>query len=262
MPKLKDRTGERYGRLIVIERAPNLSSNRVAWKCKCDCGNECIVAGNNLQNGNTQSCGCLNTETRRKLGLNNKRDLSGQVFGKLTVLEDTGKRRKKGEKGSSIIYRCKCECGNVIEVESNNLRSGNTVSCGCIGRSKGEFIIESILKKNNIKYFRDTCLDKALFLNSPNNPLRFDFIIKDNGHIYVIEFDGRQHFHEPYSNNWEGLDVIHQRDLKKNDYCFTHSIPIIRIPYTHLNKIVLQDLMLNTSQFILTRDNEGDYYGF
>lgn len=261
MPKLKDRTGERYGRLIVIERAPNISSNRVAWKCKCDCGNEIIVAGNSLQSGNTQSCGCLNTETRRKLGLNNKQDLSGQVFGRLTVIEDTGKRKKKGEKGSSIIYKCKCECGNIVEIESNNLRSGNTMSCGCIGRSKGEFIIESILKEHNINYLRDTYLDKQLFLNSSNNPLRFDFIIKGKK-TYVIEFDGYQHFYEPYNSKWEGLQVIHKRDLKKNNYCFTHSIPIIRIPYTHLNKIILQDLLLETSQFILTQENEGDYYGF
>ena len=69
MPPLKDRTGLRYGRLIVLERSfPNNQFNQVMWKCQCDCGNITITSGNNLQNGSTKSCGCLNTDTRRALG--------------------------------------------------------------------------------------------------------------------------------------------------------------------------------------------------
>ena len=87
MPALKDRVGQRYGRLLVLERAPNGTHNRVMWKCQCDCGNICTVYGNNLQNGDTKSCGCLNTETRRQLGLSNRENLTGKKFGLLTVIE-------------------------------------------------------------------------------------------------------------------------------------------------------------------------------
>ena len=62
----KDRIGERFGRLTVIERAesyinPN-GTPRTAWKCKCDCGNEVVVLAQSLSNGATKSCGCLKKE--------------------------------------------------------------------------------------------------------------------------------------------------------------------------------------------------------
>lgn len=60
-----DLTGQQYGRLTVIERAPDhvLPSGRrqVAWVCLCDCEERqsVVVHANNLQSGNTQSCGCF-----------------------------------------------------------------------------------------------------------------------------------------------------------------------------------------------------------
>ena len=61
-----DRTGERYGKLVVLEYA--YSKNRKAyWRCRCDCGNEKIVSGTNMQSGNTRSCGCGEAENRKKL---------------------------------------------------------------------------------------------------------------------------------------------------------------------------------------------------
>ena len=58
----RNRVGEKYGHLLVIEQAPNIITpngrSHVAWKCLCDCGNEKIVRGDCLQNGSTKSCGC------------------------------------------------------------------------------------------------------------------------------------------------------------------------------------------------------------
>ncbi len=53
----------------------------------------------------------------------------GQKFGKLTVLEETHKR-----KWNYKVYKCLCECGNIAYMNGYSLRSGNTKSCGC---SKG-----------------------------------------------------------------------------------------------------------------------------
>lgn len=53
-----DRTGKRYGRLVCIEWLPNPSR----WKCKCDCGNLCVVKTDKLINGDTKSCGCIKRE--------------------------------------------------------------------------------------------------------------------------------------------------------------------------------------------------------
>jgi hypothetical protein len=51
----------------------------------------------------------------------------GQVFGKLTVLEQAGRNRLK-----KVLWRCQCECGKEAVVVSGSLVTGNTTSCGCI----------------------------------------------------------------------------------------------------------------------------------
>lgn len=61
MRTAEDLTGLRFGKLIVIRRAPNqvFPSGQIAkWVCICDCGNECIVGRPGLKNGRTTSCGC------------------------------------------------------------------------------------------------------------------------------------------------------------------------------------------------------------
>lgn len=64
MPKLIDLTGKRFGRLTVVERGQTTSNTM--WRCKCDCGNETIVAYGNLKSGRTKSCGCLYNERHGK----------------------------------------------------------------------------------------------------------------------------------------------------------------------------------------------------
>ena len=70
MGKLIDLTGERFGRLTVIERAGTYSYADGAvkiptWRCRCDCGKETVVIGRNLKSGATRSCGCIKSETNR-----------------------------------------------------------------------------------------------------------------------------------------------------------------------------------------------------
>lgn len=66
-------------------------------------------------------------------------DLVGKNFGYLTVLKKTNKKC-----ATSIIWLCKCRCGNLIEVPTSRLKSGNTKSCGCLRYEK--------LKKANTKH--------------------------------------------------------------------------------------------------------------
>lgn len=72
MPKLNDLTGQRFGRLTVIERAENYiskngkSQQKTRWKCICDCGKYTIVHATSLKRGLTRSCGCLNDEEIQK----------------------------------------------------------------------------------------------------------------------------------------------------------------------------------------------------
>lgn len=58
--------GQKFGRLTVIERAPNVPDKNghyiTKWRCLCECGNYIDVATGHLQRGNTKSCGCINRE--------------------------------------------------------------------------------------------------------------------------------------------------------------------------------------------------------
>lgn len=68
MAKFKDRTGERYGRLIVLEYYGKDKRGKHLWRCKCDCGNEKVVVADNLSSGKSNSCGCLKREFLARKG--------------------------------------------------------------------------------------------------------------------------------------------------------------------------------------------------
>lgn len=59
--RTNDLTGQRFGKLIVIEMLASNNLGKRTCRCKCDCGNEVIVVGASLTSGHTQSCGCLNS---------------------------------------------------------------------------------------------------------------------------------------------------------------------------------------------------------
>ena len=62
MGKFIDLTGQRFGRLVVVNRSNNQPSKEVRWVCKCDCGRIVEKIGHNLRNGTVKSCGCLRHE--------------------------------------------------------------------------------------------------------------------------------------------------------------------------------------------------------
>lgn len=68
-----------------------------------------------------------------------KIDLIGQRFNRLVVIEEVG-RNKQG----FVMWHCKCDCGNEVDVSGSKLRNGNTKSCGCL--------IHDILVKRNTKH--------------------------------------------------------------------------------------------------------------
>lgn len=89
------------------------------------------------------------------------------------------------KKRGSIIWHCKCECGNECDVESYCLRHGNTQSCGCITSSIGEINIQKLLKENNVFYQKEYTIKEI-------GNLRFDFAIleKNKKVVRLVEFDG------------------------------------------------------------------------
>ena len=74
MSNLKDITGERFGRLVVLHRVPSYKTGNARWLCQCDCGKQTIVRSGSLYSGGTKSCGCLRSDNFQKLGNARKKE--------------------------------------------------------------------------------------------------------------------------------------------------------------------------------------------
>lgn len=116
-----DLTGRRFGRLAVIERAPNRGSSTM-WMCQCDCGTKKAIAATSIVHGLTSSCGCKHVDAGRRRTI----DLSGQTFNRLTVLAQVGSNAE-----GKALWQCRCDCGAITVVMGKALRRGTTNSCGC-----------------------------------------------------------------------------------------------------------------------------------
>ena len=85
MPKFIDLTGQKFGRLTVLELGikPDVKSKEKFWLCKCECGNQTVVSGYQLRNGKTKSCGCITKERMRKIAQENPYKKHGMSSNKI-----------------------------------------------------------------------------------------------------------------------------------------------------------------------------------
>jgi hypothetical protein len=142
MSKPLNLTGQVFSNLQVMYQLPT-ENNHSMWWCQCLCGNEIAAQGRLLTRGGIKSCGCFQHRTA-----SNFRDLTGQVFGKLTV-----KSIDPASVKAKIHWFCRCECGKEVRVAAGNLTSGHTTSCGCnrlrsklknrVGERNGRLVIEA-----------------------------------------------------------------------------------------------------------------------
>ena len=232
---LKDLTGQRFGKLTVLSRDLKYKKEN-KWICQCECGNITSVYSVNLINNRTKSCGCLNKEK--------KKDITNYQSGYLIALEPTDIR-----KNDNVVWKCKCtHCGNICYVRESSIIGKYQKSCGCI-QSYGEQIISNILKENNIKFEKQKTFNSCRFPDT-NYLAKFDFYLPD--YNTLIEYDGRQH-----EMGWDNTkiksstkEMIQKRDNFKNEWCKKNNIILIRIPYTHQENIIIDELLPQTSHFI------------
>lgn len=128
--KFKDKTGNRYERLLVIRLHSYGGKGNNYWECLCDCGKTVIVEGGNLRakrcKSSTLSCGCYQKDIIRNISQNNILDISGQKFNRWTAI-----KRIKVDNNRSLWY-CKCECGKFGKVSTGALQYNRSKSCGCL----------------------------------------------------------------------------------------------------------------------------------
>lgn len=137
--------GMRFGRLVVTypnitKVVENIHRRSTASECLCDCGREVVVRNRLLKSWTTLSCGCLSKETHSKNGhlrAGRIEDLSGKVFGRLTVLRPATPRvRANGHLIGQSVVVCSCGKSGEFVVRNCSLKSGMTTSCGCKNRER------------------------------------------------------------------------------------------------------------------------------
>lgn len=117
-----DLTGQTFGHLTVLSYNEEISlqKGRSYWDVECDCPDHThfTVIGSNLITRNTTKCKYCKAQS-----------LVGQKFNRLTVIAREIKNNK-------TMWKCQCECGNIIVVRGDSLKSGHTKSCGCLQKEK------------------------------------------------------------------------------------------------------------------------------
>lgn len=164
-PWMGDMKGKRFG-LLLIGDVHRQTGHQYIWKAQCDCGNSLTVLHRHLANGHARSCGChrgtpMSVHTpdtfsasvkrpdialRSKLGTPTK-DLTGQKFGRWTVLGPSGKAK------NMTLWNCQCSCGRKKpNVLYSSLTQGTSLSCGCL---RSEELVEKHRKGRLAKLASD-----------------------------------------------------------------------------------------------------------
>ena len=143
---MQDYEGMKFGKWKVLYKDKNNNTKDIRWICQCECGNIKSVLGKYLKNGKSLSCGC-----------DKRKDLTGQTFGKLLVLETLYNYNGYNK----ATYKCQCECGNIVYVKSTSIYK--TASCGCsrklniIGQKFGKLLVKSMNYDNKEAYCECLC---------------------------------------------------------------------------------------------------------
>lgn len=119
--------------------------------------------------------------------------------------------------------------GIFLQRPKQHIRGENCPQCN---QSKGEELIENILKENNISYEKEKKFKECF----NNDKLRFDFYLPNKN--TCIEFDGIQHF-KPV-NIFGGIKQFRKQQINdkiKNDYCKSNNIKLLRIRYDQFDNI-------------------------
>lgn len=170
MKKYKDYSGEKWGKIIVIEKvgSKEFCGHKVAlWRCMCDCGREIFLTSNQIRIHSPKSCGC--SKERKPYNKNKEshlpdKEFIGKKYNKLTIIE---RFIDCDNKGQGRKWLCECECGNTIIVNTHNLINDKTKQCN---KCSNESIKTSVTKHGYCQKERlyTTWLNMRDRCNNPN----------------------------------------------------------------------------------------------
>lgn len=128
-----DIVGKQFGKLTVDryigKQLCGRSTMSHMYECHCSCGKTNVIASRpTLKNGGKISCGCAYQDSGDRV----LEDLTGQTFGRWTVISRAPNRVSPSGKTRSIMWNCRCTCGTEKPVAARALKLGMSLSCGCL----------------------------------------------------------------------------------------------------------------------------------
>jgi len=134
--------------------------------------------------------------------------------------------------------KIRCKKHGIFQMSVNS-HINKKYGCPFCKKSKGENLIESILKNLNIRFTRQKTFDDCK--NKRN--LAFDFFLPDFN--ICIEYNGKQHYHIiEYYGGIKSLEYYKIRDRIKKDYCSKHKIKLIIFKFDDSKNFILESLSL------------------
>lgn len=194
--------GQRFGKVVVERQLESTTNGKRRWLCRCDCGNEYISTSDNLKRRPMANCGCRKSP-----------DLTGKVFGRLTVLGRSEKRSPRGAR-TTPMWECRCECGSITYKATDTLTNPDLSMCHRCAQ-----IYASEQGRANAGYVEGTQLGKIRVKTEKSNNLSgvrgVYFNPKKGLYKAEIKFQGKSY----YLGSFKNLDdAIKARRLGEEKY--------------------------------------------
>ena len=186
-----------YGKWTVVGGPVPTDKGESKWLCRCACGTERYVLARSLMYGGSFSCGCTRKK-RRPRDLSGEaapqtgyRDISGQRFARLTALYPIPSRQKR-----SVVWHCRCDCGNELDVSYNELAYTTRQSCGCKKREYDARLKENLTRVDGTSI--DQLRSRKISKNNTTG-VKGVYLIRGR-YVAKIVFQHKQYFLGTYAN--------------------------------------------------------------
>jgi len=211
--RYEDITGKTFadGRITVVGKSDRRKYDRLAWECKCECGNTFLATRKDLTIGRMKSCGCL----RAKGGIPPPpitRDITDQRFNRLVAKYPTDKRHQR-----SVIWHCVCDCGNEVDVRLFSLINGETKSCGCLNIENRHAHGERIKREGQNRSIDGTNLrnlDQGLRSNNTSGIKGVSYNKSKSAWQANIGFKGISYYLGSYSDKEDAIAARKEAELR------------------------------------------------
>ena len=182
-----DLTGKQFGELTVVQKLENRDNGATRWLCRCSCGADYITYGSLLLTGKRTRCSGKSHSKNYAFT-----DITGQHFSCLEALHPS----KHYDPSGSVIWRCRCDCGNEVDVSYNSLVYGNQKSCGCRRKEQDQKL------QTFLTHVAGTSIDilKSKKLPSDNTSGYKGVYLIRGKYVAKIVFQKKQYFLGSYDN--------------------------------------------------------------